>query len=231
LSFAVLAGYLRSKLATDAVINSFALFGILGAWFYFPSAVIAPVTVVWGWLASSLLAIALFEANAVLTALACALALFSRETTLIFGLMTCAGLLVLQCDCRRGIVVSIIVLAASCLLYLVLRVWLTAGYEHQIDLAHIRAQLASLNFASHFFIQLIAAQGILALLLILIALKQPRYAACLLLAAAAVALVALATDVTDVGLLIGETLPFYAVTFMLTWNRALPLLRVGKLAS
>src|SRR5205085_1372127 len=38
LSFTVLAGYLRTKLATDGLINSLALFGILAAWFYFPSA-------------------------------------------------------------------------------------------------------------------------------------------------------------------------------------------------
>jgi hypothetical protein len=33
--------------------------------------------------------------------------------------------------------------------------------------------------------------------------------------------VALATDVTDVGLLLGETLPFYAAIFMLAWDGAL----------
>jgi hypothetical protein len=42
------------------------------------------------------------------------------------------------------------------------------------------------------------------------------------------ALVAIATGVTDVGLLVGETLPFYAVIFILAWNGALPMRRVGK---
>ena len=67
LSFTVLAGYLRSKLATDSVINSLALFGIFAGWFYFPSAVIAPVTIGWGWLASSLFAVAFVEGNAAIT--------------------------------------------------------------------------------------------------------------------------------------------------------------------
>src|SRR5947199_1175485 len=102
LSFTVLAGYLRTKLATDSLVTSLALFGILAALFYFPSAVIAPVTIGWGWLASSLLAIAFIEASAAMTILACALALFSRETTLIFGLTMFVALLLFEHDRRRG---------------------------------------------------------------------------------------------------------------------------------
>jgi hypothetical protein len=85
---------------------------------------------------------------------------------------------------------------------------------------HIAAQLTSLNFPAHFFIQLIIAQGMLVLLMIFITTKQPRYAAYLLISATAVSVVALATDVTDVGLLLGESLPFYAAIFILTSNGA-----------
>ncbi len=229
LSFAVLAGYLRKKLTTGNIVNSLALFGVLAGWFYFPSAVVAPVTVGWGWLVSSLLAIAFFERNASVTAVACAIALFSRETTLIFALVMFLALLVVDGDRSRGVVGSVQVLAASCLLYLVLRIGFTSGYQHQIDPAYIVAQLASLNFPAHFFIQSILAQGMLVLLLVLIATKQPRYAAYLVVAAAAVSVTALATDVTDVGLLLGESLPFYAALFILTWNGALAM--PGKDAS
>jgi hypothetical protein len=228
LSFTVLAGYLRTKLATDGLINSLALFGILAAWFYFPSAVIAPVTIGWGWLASSLLAIAFIEASAAMTVLACALALFSRETTLIFGLMMFVALLLFEHDRTRGAGVSAIVLAASCLLYLALRIGFTTGYEHQIDPAGIAGRLASLTFPIHFFVQLILAQGILILLLVLFAMKRSRYAVYLAAAAGVMALAAVATDVSDVGLLVGETLPFYAVIFILTWNGALPMRPAGK---
>jgi len=228
LSFTVLAGYLRTKLATDGLINSFALFGILAAWFYFPSAVIAPVTIGWGWLASSLLAIAFVEASAAMTILACALAVFSRETTLIFGLTMFIALLLFEHDRRRGVVVSVIVLAASCLLYLALRIGFTTGYAHQIDPAGIAGRLASLTFPTHFFTQLILAQGILILLLVLIATKAARYAVYLAVAAGVMALAAVATGVSDVGLLVGETLPFYAVIFILMWNGALPMRRAGK---
>jgi hypothetical protein len=222
LSFTVLSGYLRTKLATDSIINSLALFGIFSGWFYFSSAVIAPVTIGWGWLASSLLAIAFLERNAPITLAACAIALFSRETTIIFGLLMFLALLLFGRDRSRGVLISILVLVASCCVYLALRIGFTAGYAHQIDPARIVAQLGSLSFPAHFFVQLILAQGVIFLLLLLVGIKQPRYAAYLLMAAAGMSFLALSTNVTDVGVIIGETLPFYAVVFILTWNEALP---------
>jgi hypothetical protein len=122
LSFTVLAGYLRKKLATDGIINSLALFGIFAGWFYFPSVVIAPVTTGWGWLVSALFAIAFVERNAAITAVACAVALFARETTMIFALVMFLALLLSGEQRSRGVIGSIIMLAASCVLYLVLRV-------------------------------------------------------------------------------------------------------------
>lgn len=133
LSFTVLSGYLRARLRTDGLINSLALFGIFAGWFYFPSAVVAPVTIGWGWLVSSLFVIAFGERSAAMTAVACALALFSRETTIIFTLVMFAAPLLLEGDHKRGVVVSILVLAGSCMLYLALRLGLTTGYEHQTD--------------------------------------------------------------------------------------------------
>jgi len=221
LSFTILAGFLRNKLRQDNIVNSLALFGIFAGWFYFPSAVIAPVTIGWGWLVSSLLAVAFIEGSAMVTATSCALALFSRETTLIFALTMFVTLFLLERDRRSGVIGSIAVLLIGCMLYLLLRIGLTSGYQHQIDPAHIAAQFTSLNFPSHFFIQMILAQGMLVLLLILIMTKRLRFAAYLLISAAAVCVAALATDVTDVGLLLGETLPFYAAIFMLLWNGAL----------
>jgi hypothetical protein len=221
LSFTVLAGYLRKKLATDSTINALALFGIFAGWFYFPSAVIAPVTTGWGWLVSALFVIAFVERNTAVTLVACAIALFARETTMIFALVMFLALLLEGEERNRGVLGSIIVLAASCVLYLVLRIGFTSGYAHQIDPNHIIAQFTSLSFPAHFFIQMALAQGMLSLLLVLIAMRRPRYAAYLLMSAAAVSVVALATDVTDVGLLLGETLPFYAAIFMLAWDDAL----------
>ena len=114
----------------------------------------------------------------------------------------------------------IIVLAVSCFLFLALRIGFTSGYQHQIDPAPIVAQLTSLNSPAHFFVQLVLGQGMLVLLLVCIAIEQPRYAAYILTSAVVVAVVALATDVTDVGLLLGEMLPFYATILILAWNGA-----------
>lgn len=222
-SFTVLTGYLRNKLATDSMINSLALFGIFSGWFYFPSAVIAPVTTGWGWLVSTLFAVAFVERNAAVTAIACTIALFARETTLVFALVMFLALLLVGRERDRGVIGSILVLAGSCLLHLVLRIGFTSGYAHQIDPQQIIAQLTSLNFPTHFFIQAVLAQGLLMLLLVLIAMRRPRYAAYLLMSVAAVLVMALATNVTDAGLLLGENLPFYAAIFMLAWGRALPV--------
>jgi hypothetical protein len=92
----------------------------------------------------------------------------------------------------------------------------------------IVGRIASLTFPAHFFVQLILAQGVLILLVVLIAMKAARYAVYLAVAAGVMALVAVATDVTDVGLLVGETLPFYAVIFILIWNGALPMRLAGS---
>ena len=90
--------------------------------------------------------------------MACALALFSRETTLIFALAMFMAVR-LGGDRRRGIVISVALLVGACLLFLMLRVGFTTGYEHQIDPGLIVARLVSPNFPEHFFVQLLLGQG------------------------------------------------------------------------
>jgi len=110
-----------------------------------------------------------------------------------------------------------------------LRVGFTTGYEHQIDPGLIVARLVSPNFPEHFFVQLLLGQGLLILLVLGIAPRRPRYACYLLAAAAIMAIVALATDVTDIGLLVGGSLPFYAAIF--SWSGHLPRRASAKLAT
>jgi hypothetical protein len=158
------------------------------------------MSVGWGWFAS-------------------AIALFSRETTLIFGLTMFAALLLFEGDRRRGVIGSVGVLGTACLAYLVLRIEFTTGYEHQIDPSQIGAHLTSLEFPHHFFIQLFLSQALLVLLLLGIAMRELRYAACLLLSAAVIGVVAIGTAVTDVGILLGETLLRRAVRADLAGDR------------
>jgi hypothetical protein len=220
LTIAILSTYLRTKLAKYGIAELFGLFGIFAAWFYFSNHVMAPLTVGWGWVSSSLLAIAFLEQNAAMTCVACVIALFSRETTLIFALMMFVALILFEGNRRWSIMASAAVLAAGCLAYLILRLLFTTGYQHQIDPHSVLRSFLSpkLWLSRYFLFQSILSQGLLALLLFLIAMKQPRYAGYLLLAAAAVAFVALGAAVDQIALLLGETLPFYAVIFLLCWH-------------
>jgi hypothetical protein len=78
--------------------------------------------------------------------------------------------------------------------------------------------LLSFRLSREFLFQWILSQGLLVLLLFFIALRRPRYAAYLVLAAAAIAVVAAGTANTGLGLLWGETLPFYVLIFLLAWR-------------
>lgn len=98
--------------------------------------------------------------------------------------------------------------------------WVHVGLSASDRSGTYRCPAYIAQFSPHFFVQLVLGQGMLVLLLVCIAIKQPRYAAYILTSAVVVAVVALATDVTDVGLLLGEMLPFYATIFILAWNGA-----------
>ena len=219
LSFTLLAGYLRDKLVRDSLLDLFALFGLFAAWFWFSVTVIAPVTVGWGFLASSLFIIAFLERNFALTCVGCALALFSRETTLIFAGALFGALLLFGPDRSRAVIKSVAVLAAACIAYLLIRKLFTSGYEHQISPQRILAALKAPHISRDFLFQSILSEALLLLLLIGIALRQPRHAIYLLLALGAVTLVAFATQISETAMLWGEALPFYAVMFFLAHAR------------
>ena len=215
LSFTILAGYLRTKVPRNNLADQFALFGIFAAWFYFPSGVIAPLTVGWGWLVSSLFVIAFLERSLALTCLACLIGLFSRETTLIFALVMFSALLLFEDNRTRNIVLSVAVLIAGCIVYLALRKLFTSGYEHQISPQSIVFSLISPKLSGGFLFQSVLSQGLLAMLLLAIAVQHPRYAVYLLLAAGTMALVGIGTKESQMALVSGETLPFYTVIFLM----------------
>jgi hypothetical protein len=216
LSFSILAGYLRAKLARNSLLDLFALFGIFAAGYYFSAAVIAPVTVGWGWLVSSLLAIAFLERNFALTCMVCVIALFARETMLVFALVLFAARLAWESERHRSDVLSVVALAACCLIYLLLRSQFTTGYEYQISPTAILDNLKTLAIPPGFLYQSIFTQALPAFLLLCIAYKEPRYAAYLLLATGAVTAVALGARVSQTAMLWAESLPVYSVVFFIT---------------
>jgi hypothetical protein len=124
-------------------------------------------------------------------------------------------------DRRRSDVTSVLVLAAGSLTYLLFRMLFTSGNEHQIDPHSLINGLISFSPSRDFIFQSFLSQGLLVMLLLGIAVKRPRYAAYLLLAAAAVTVVGIATKESRLALLYGETLPFYAIIFFLTQFGAL----------
>jgi hypothetical protein len=215
LSFTILASYLRTKLPRNNLVDLFAMFGIFAAWFYFPSGVIAPLAVGWGWLVSSLFVIAFLERSLALTCLACLIGLFSRETTLIFALVMFSALLLFEDDRSRNIVLSVSVLIAGCIGYLALRKLFTSGYEHQISPQSIISSLMSPKLSRAYLFQSVLSQGLLAMLMLAIAVRHPRYATYLLLAAGIMALVGISTKESEMALVSGETLPFYTVIFLM----------------
>jgi hypothetical protein len=221
LSFTILAGYLRTKLRRNGMIELFALFGVFAAWFWFATAIIAPQTIAWGWLVSSLFLIAFLERNVALTFLACLMGLFSRETTLIFALVMFLARVLFDGDRRRSDVASVLVLAAGCLTYLLLRKLFTSGYEHQIDLRSHIDGLISFRPSRDFIFQSVLSQGLIAMLLLGIAMKRLRYALYLLLAAAAITVIGIGARESRFAWVWGETLPFYAIIFFLTQFDAL----------
>jgi hypothetical protein len=215
LTFTILASYLRTKLHKYNLVDLFALFGTFAAWFYFPSGVISPLAIGWGWLVSSLFVIAFLERSLTITCLACLIGLFSRETTLIFALVMFSALLLFEDDRPRNIVLSVLVLFGGCVFYLALRKLFTSGYEHQISPEFIASSLMSPKFSRAFLFQSVLSQGLLAMLLLAIAVRHPRYAAYLLLATGTMFLVGIGTQESQMALVSGETLPFYMVFFLI----------------
>ena len=216
LSFAILSSYIRVQFARISFVDQFAIFGLLAAWFYFPSGVVAPLTTGWGWVASSLFAVAFIERNLAITCVGCVIALFSRETTLVFTLTMFSVRILFERDWRPALVLSALALALTCLTYLAIRALFTTGYEHQIIPRMIASSFLSFGVSRDFLFQSILSQGELLLLLGCIAVRQPRYAAYLLASSGAIAIVAIGARVTDLGFLWGKSLPFYVAIFLLT---------------
>jgi hypothetical protein len=226
LSLTLLAGYVRMKFERNSILDLFTIFGLFAAWFYFPTAVVAPLTVGWGWLAATLFLIAFMERHLGLTCLACLIGSFSRETTVIFALVIFSTALLFEGERNRNFVLSVVVLIATCGAYLVIRTLATSGYEHQIAPSSLVSNLMSLNLTRSFLFQSVLSQGLLVVLLLGIALRKTRHAFYLLLASTSVAIVALAAGVSQISRLLGEALPFYVAYFLFTNAGLSPYLNI-----
>jgi hypothetical protein len=216
LSLTILSAYLRAKLTRASWTVLFPLFGIFAGWFYFSTGVIAPLAYGWGWLDASLFVIAFIERNPLLTCVACLVGMFSRETTLVFALIMFTSVLIFGSDRRSGVILSVLALVVGCMAYLLIREQLTSGNEHQIAVESIISSLSSFKISREFLFQSILSQALLAMLVLAIALRDPRCAAYLLLSISVVTLVGIGAHVSQVALVVGEAVPFCATIFLLT---------------
>jgi len=217
LCLATLATYLRCKTKyPDDLTVSFALFGAFSAWFWFASVPFAPVTVGWGWLVTALLAVAFWERSLVLTGIAAALAVFTRETALVFALAWFASYALLDRKrAHRLPAAAAIIFSAGCL-YLVLRVTLSTGYEHQISPPHIFAALRSPTLAPGFLFQSVLSQALFVLLWLAIAIRDWRLGVSLGCGMAAILVAGLGAAISEFAMVTGESLPAFVLAFFLT---------------
>jgi hypothetical protein len=210
--------YLRASTGDNRITLPFCYLGITLSYFYFPFSIIAPLATGWGWLTSTILCIGLLERRLLLIVLGAVLALVTRETILIFA--TVLAIAAWVTGKERFFVRSAFVLVLAGLALVVARSQTIIGHEHQMDVvSNVRAfdlSMAYLKWA-------ILPQAIPVVLLAALWHKQRRYALILLVAMGAMILVGVATDEgPGIGRALGETLPIYAIIFILAEFKALP---------
>ena len=214
-SFAVALAYIRQKAQNNDILVSFSYLGIMLSYFYFPFSIVAPLTYGWGWLASAILAIGLLDKRLLMICCGCLMALFSRESILIFSLAL--SMFAWAGFGRRDVfyVQSAGMVAVACAMLLVMRIFLVHGYEHQFGLQSVVTNILSFSPTREFLFQGLIPQAIFIVLLLSLSKKHGSYALALFLAIIPVILVVIGAGITTPGRVIGETLPFYAIIFLL----------------
>lgn len=186
------------------------------AYFFLPFSFVAPLSYGWGWLASTILAIAMLERKLLLVLLGCLLALVTRETVLIFVLaLSIVGWASFGRMDRFYIWTAIVAAALSAVLVLA-RTYIVHGYEGQMDLHNFIANFIMFRPTREFVFQSVIPQALLVALVISVSAKHSRYALALFISMIAVIVVSIGTGNTATGRVIGETLPFYAIIFLLS---------------
>jgi hypothetical protein len=233
LSFVVSLHYLRRTTDKSDVIFCFSYIGIMLSYFYFPFSVIAPLTTGWGWLVTAILSIALLDRRLSLLALGCVTALLARETVLIFMLVFSFLAWTSFARRERYFVIAMIMLAASCIVLILARIYLVHGYEQQIDLHAVVRNLLSFIPSREFVFQGLLPVAIVLMLLFLIGISHSSYAVVLFISMLAIVVVGIATGETSggIGRTVGETLPLYAIVLLLARLGGLPHSQAFRLSS
>jgi hypothetical protein len=213
ISFLISLHYIRKKTCNNNIIICFAYIGIMLSYFYFPFSIIAPLATGWGWLTSTILAVALLDRKLLLVFLGSVLTLVTRETILIFTLAF--SILAWASFGRRDrfFLWSAFILAIASTALILLRAYFVHGYEYEFDL---RANILSFTLSRAYVFQALISQALIVILLLSLCTRHRCYAQSLFLSTIAVIVMGIGTGQGPaIGRAIGETLPFYAMIFLL----------------
>jgi hypothetical protein len=213
LSFLISLYYIRKKTLNNNIVICFSYIGIMLSYFYFPFSIIAPLATGWGWLTSAILAVALLDRKLLLVFLGSVLALVTRETILIFTLAF--SILAWASSGRRDrfFLWSAFILAMASTALILLRAYFVHGYEYEFDL---QTNILSFKLSREYVFQALIPQALTVVLLLSLYTRHRCYVRTLFLCMIAVIAMGIGTGQGPaIGRAIGETLPFYAMIFLL----------------
>jgi hypothetical protein len=220
-SFVVALTYIRRKTFNNDILISFLYFGIMLSYFYLPFSFIAPLSYGWGWLASVIIVIALLERMLLSVLLGCLLALVTRETILIFVLAFSIFAWASFGSMNRFYMWTALIAAALSAVLLLARTHIVHGYEYEMNLQNFIVNITSFRPTREFIFSFAIPQTLIIVLLISLSATHIRYGLVLGLSLITVMIVSIGTGVSMTGRVIGETLPCYAIIFLLAQLRAL----------
>jgi len=225
LSIVAAMNFIRKRTSDSDTIVFFSYVGILFSYFYFPISMVAPLTFGWGWLATVILAVALLEKRVLLVIFGCLVALTTRETVLVFMLVFSFLSWAIFRPRERFYLDAAAILAASCGVLVLTRTYLVHGYEGQFDLYLIASNILAFRPSTEFVIQAIVPQALILVLLAAVGVRDRRCAIALFAGVLAIVLIGIGTNERPggIGRVIGETLPLYAIIFLLSRVGGLPV--------
>lgn len=157
------------------------------------------------------------------------MALVSRETILIFILIFSICAWASFARGERFFLGSAIMLAASCAALILARTYLVHGYEDQFNLHISVTNVLTFRPTKEFIFQAVIPQALILVLLLSMSIRHSSFAVALFVSMMAVMIVGVGTGERPggIGRAIGETLPLYAIVFLLSRFGGLPVYSAG----
>lgn len=208
-AIAIMLSYLRSK-GIDA---PFPVIALMLGYFFTSLTVIAPLNGAYGWLCCVLLTIGVLERKMWLVIVGSLMALFSRETVLLF-FMPLLAISFVQSREKRYLQPLLVCLTAGITLYLV-RLFLVSGYEEHLTFGTTGRTTYRQILNADYLFQGYLTQGLVAFLCYKIYKADKSVGIAITASISVVALFCFAVRVGGAGRIIGECYPFLLVIYIL----------------